>query len=164
MPESNTPTNKLPSSMLIEYSWQTDFSIDERVTTERLRMVLNEFGIINGEISIAIVDDSTIHNLNRQFLAHDCATDVLTFPDDRTDGDFLYGEIVVSSDTAQRISSEIGISAEGELLLYLIHGVLHLVGVDDLTDADARLMRKYEKQFLEQAGFEYRFEMESDAR
>jgi probable rRNA maturation factor len=102
-------------------------------------------------VSVAIVGDAAIHELNRRFLAHDYATDVLTFTleDDR---ESLEGEIVASLDTARREAAAAGWSAADELLLYVVHGALHLAGYDDATPADAALMRWAEAQVLDRLG------------
>ena len=98
-------------------------------------------------VSVAVVDDQTIHDLNRRFLDHDYPTDVLSF---LLEGDSkaFEGEVVVSAETAARMSSRYGWSAEAELLLYVVHGTLHLVGYDD-RDADKRKqMRAKERLYL----------------
>ena len=109
---------------------------------------------------MALITDERMHELNRQFLQHDYPTDVLTFPGAETDPRHLIGEIILSVDTASRMANELGVSLEGELLLYFIHGILHLQGFDDLTETEAPQMRKMEQHFLEQAGYRYRFETE----
>jgi probable rRNA maturation factor len=120
--------------------------------------ICNEFRLSSCEISLALIDDAQMHQLNRQFLAHDEPTDVLTFPGLEHSPDSLSGEIIISVDTARRCAAEWGTGVEGELLLYFIHGLLHLLGYDDLRESDAARMREMEKKFLEQAGFPYRFE------
>ncbi|MEZ6093092.1 MAG: rRNA maturation RNase YbeY [Pirellulaceae bacterium] len=144
------------------FNRQTDFEFDETLFSATLESMLDRFEFDACEISIAVLGDSEIHELNRQFLQHDYPTDVLTFPDDRTTESCLYGEIVVSSDTAQTNASELGVDPVGELLLYVVHGVLHLVGLDDHDPAKRMEMRKQEQLFLEGAGFQYRYCATSD--
>ena len=79
---------------------------------------------------MAIVDDPTIHELNRRYLDHDYATDVLSFAFEQSPV-LIDGEIVVSGYMAAATAARCGWPAEDELLLYLIHGTLHLVGFDD---------------------------------
>lgn len=110
------------------------------------------------DISLALIDDATMHELNRRFLNHDEPTDVLTFPGPSTTPGHLEGEILISTDTAARCAGELGISVDGEILLYFIHGVLHLLGYDDQQPVDAARMREMERLFLEQAGFAYQFD------
>jgi probable rRNA maturation factor len=103
------------------------------------------------EISIAVVDDATIHLLNRQHLGHDYPTDVLSFPLEDSP-DRLQGEIVVSADTAQQNAPDFGWSFTEELCLYVVHGALHLVGFRDKTTTEADLMRQAEREMLAQLG------------
>ena len=84
------------------------------------------------ELSILLVDDATIQNLNRQHRNIDSATDVLSFPQ-MEDDEFishLLGDVVISVETAKRQASEHQLSLEQELVLLLIHGLLHLLGYD----------------------------------
>lgn len=113
-----------------------------------IRSVLREAGWRNAVISLALVDDERIHRLNKQFLGHDEPTDVLSFVlSDRPD--CLEAEIVVSAQTARRVAARHGWKPEDELLLYIIHGTLHLVGYDDRSTADARAMRRRERYWLD---------------
>jgi probable rRNA maturation factor len=126
-----------------------------RVSTKRLqttvRTVLSGEGIERADVSIAIVDDPSIHEINRRYLNHDEPTDVITFALDQRDG-FIDGEIVVSADTAIATAKQIGWPAEYELLLYVIHGALHLAGYDDLKPSVRRAMRAREQHFLAKLG------------
>jgi probable rRNA maturation factor len=78
-------------------------------------------------LSIAFVTDAAIRKINRKFLGHDFATDVLSFP---LGGD-PWGELVISADYARREAGRRGIPVEEELLRYVAHGILHLLGYDD---------------------------------
>lgn len=103
------------------------------------------------ELSLAIVDDETIHAINRRFLDHDYPTDVISF--DLGDGGGLEGEVVVSADTARREALLRGTDPRGELLLYCVHGTLHLLGWDDQDDDDRARMHARQRELL--AGFGY---------
>ncbi len=113
--------------------------------------ILKDHGPASADISIAIVDDPTIHALNRQYLQHDYPTDVLSFvleePPPR-----LEGEVIVSADTAIAQAGEYGTSPANEVLLYVIHGVLHLVGFDDQSTESREQMRCAEHVYLKQFG------------
>ncbi len=126
-----------------------------RITDLPLRQavasVLSDHGPAEGEVSIAVVDDPTIHQLNQKYLQHDYATDVLSFLLD-CDDHRLEGEVIVSAETAERQAGNYGWSPQRELLLYLIHGTLHLVGFDDHTEADRAAMRAQEQHYLESLG------------
>lgn len=134
---------------------QTRVAIDPRRLRRAVRIVLTDAGIRLGEISVAIVDDERIHTLNRNFLQHDYATDVLSFLLESAGPQGpITGEIVASGDTAAREAPRYGWSAADELLLYVIHGALHLAGYDDRTKSQAAAMRTAETAHLERLGVE----------
>jgi probable rRNA maturation factor len=110
-----------------------------------------------GAISLAVVDDATIHALNRRYLDHDYPTDVLSFALG-DDPQSLDGEIIVSADAATATAERYGWSAEDELLLYVIHGALHLVGFDDKSPADVATMREQEALHLASFGLRPRWQ------
>ncbi len=128
---------------------------------ERLRRaveaILRDAGVLTATVSIAVVDDPTIRKLNRQYLDHDCPTDVLSFALER-DGQRLEGEVIVSSDTALRTAGHFGWSADDELVLYVVHGMLHLVGYDDGDPRSISEMRAAERRYLALLGIEPRQE------
>ncbi|MEA1951058.1 MAG: rRNA maturation RNase YbeY [Planctomycetota bacterium] len=145
----------------IEIANQQDvLDVDEKRLTSAAETVLAEAAIDEALISLAIVDDPTIHDLNRRYLQHDYATDVLSFVLELTDTR-LEGEVIVSSDTAQSQSRRWGWAAEDELLLYVIHGMLHLVGAGDTTPEQREEMRRREGQCLASFGLRPHWE-ESD--
>jgi probable rRNA maturation factor len=115
--------------------------------------ILRKKGIAKAEISLAVVDNRAIHQLNRQFLDHDFPTDVITFPLSET-VDPLEGEIVISGQYALDESRLHGWPAERELLLYAVHGALHLAGYDDQDDESRDTMRRLERHYLERLGVE----------
>ena len=135
---------------------QEDLALDHDRLRQAISLILADAGVTSGEISIAIVDDPTIHDLNRRFLEHDSPTDVLSFPLAR-ESDRLDGEVVVSADTARRQAAGFGWKPEDELLLYVIHGTLHLVGYDDLDPAAQVEMRKCEQHYLAKFGLKPRY-------
>lgn len=99
-----------------------------------------------GDLSIAVVDESTICKLHQEFLEDPTPTDVITFPGD-AEADFA-GEIAVSIDQAIKEYSQHGNTFEEELFLYLIHGWLHLAGEDDLEEFARQRMRAAEAKVL----------------
>ena len=130
---------------------QSQLAVDQDVLQQVAQAILHDHGPPTCRVSIAIVDDPTIHALNRQYLQHDYATDVLSFVLEQTT-ELLEGEIVVSSDTAQAQAREYQWTAAQELLLYVIHGLLHLVGFDDQSDTQRAEMRCAEQTYLKQCG------------
>jgi probable rRNA maturation factor len=100
-------------------------------------------------ISVALVGDRDMASLHRQYLGDPETTDVLTFDlrDDRQ-GPELEGEIAVCVDAARRQARRWRVSVSAELLRYVIHGVLHLLGYDDDLPARRRRMRRQETRVL----------------
>jgi probable rRNA maturation factor len=135
-------------------------TIDRARLKKAVRLVLADAGIQSAEISIAVVTDQRMHDLNRQYLDHDYPTDVLSFVLNHDEGaNSLDGEIIVSSDYAAREAVRYGWTTNDELLLYVIHGCLHLVGHDDTAPAAKQNMRTAEAKYLGQFGLEHRFEV-----
>jgi probable rRNA maturation factor len=126
---------------------QSRHKVPQQLLRKAARAVLQGEGIQTATISLAIVDDPTMHQLNREYLKHDYPTDVLSFVLDR-DGSNLDGEIVVSADMAASRCPEFGWSAQDEITLYVVHGMLHLIGFDDHSPADRRRMRLKEQEYL----------------
>jgi probable rRNA maturation factor len=104
------------------------------------------------ELSVALVDDVQIHELNRRFREIDRPTDVLSFPAGEApeaEGEpALLGDVVVSLETAWRQAAEYGHSPEREVGYLVAHGVLHLVGFDHEAETDRALMRQLEEEAL----------------
>ena len=97
------------------------------------------------EISVAVVGDGEMRRLNRDYLAHDYTTDVLSFPllrDARAGA--LAGEIIVCWPVALRTARALGWAPRWELVLYVVHGTLHLLGHDDKTSSAQRQMQAAE--------------------
>ncbi len=130
---------------------QSTLVIDQPRLVAAVRSVLAESSFQSATVSVAVVDDPTIHALNRRYLQHDYPTDVLSFVLE-DDGRQLQGELVVSADTAARNAVDYGWSAADELLLVLVHGALHLVGHRDQEPAEIAAMRQAEAAHLKQLG------------
>jgi probable rRNA maturation factor len=96
-------------------------------------------------VSIAIVDDERIREINRSFRGTDATTDVIAF-EAEDEPDRLAGEVIVSADTARRQAEEYEHSMQRELCLLVAHGVLHVLGYEDYDDqARARMMALQER-------------------
>lgn len=130
---------------------ETETPVDAELIGRAIRWALDDSPYDEATVSVAVVDDETIHELNRQFLAHDYPTDVLSFTLEE-DPPRLEGEIIVSVDTARQNALEAGWSADDELLLYVIHGTLHLAGYLDKDPDDYAEMRAAEAAVLDRLG------------
>ncbi len=126
-------------------------AVDRGQMRQIVRTVLEAEGVGEAEISLAFVDNPTIHQLNRRYLNHDEPTDVLSFP--LSEGKKLQGELVIGAEVAAEQAASRGHAVGAELALYVIHGLLHLCGEDDHTPEQAAAMRAKERTYLGKLGF-----------
>jgi probable rRNA maturation factor len=131
---------------------QESVPIDRGRMRETVRAVLAGEGVADAEISLAFVDDATIHRLNMRYLQHDEPTDVLSFPLSEPNASRLSGELVIGAEVALAQATARGHDVQAELALYVIHGLLHLCGHDDHEEAEAAAMRERERHYLGQLG------------
>ncbi len=115
-----------------------------RIAAEALRLQ----GIKSASVSLVLVDNATIERINRTHLEHDWPTDVITFPLSEPGELPLCAELFLSTEMAKETALAAGTEADAELALYLVHGLLHLCGLDDVGEADRMLMRREEQRVL----------------
>ena len=118
----------------------------------RARELLRALGQGDAELSLSLVEDGEIRDLNRRWRGKDSATDVLSFPLSEPPGGPLLGDVVISLDTARRVAGEGERALEAELDRYLAHGILHLLGHDHERARDARAMAALEERLLSGSG------------
>lgn len=99
-----------------------------------------------GEIGYMFVDDEKILEVNREYLGHDYYTDIITF--DYDESDVLNGDIVISVDTVRSNAEQFGKSFDEELHRVIIHGILHLCGINDKGPGERELMEAAEDKAL----------------
>lgn len=130
----------------------------ESAMVSALRAALQRFAVRGAQLSLALVDDDQIAELNQTYLAHAGPTDVITFdladepPEDGAAERVVDGEIVVSLETAEREAAVRGNRPESEASLYAVHGLLHLLGYDDASEEDAAAMHALEDEVLTALG------------
>lgn len=107
-----------------------------------LKSVIRKEGFEPGDIYYLFCNDETLSKYNTKYLQHDTLTDIITF--DETIDNMVSGSILISLDRVGENAVERSITMESELLRVVVHGVLHLCGYKDKTDADARVMRRKE--------------------
>ena len=123
------------------------------------RRLLAAEGMANAEVSVVLSDDTTVHALNRHYRGKDKPTDVLSFSqrEQAREGPPLpdlpgmppiLGDVIISVDTAARQAAVHGVTLEQELALLTVHGILHLLGYEDETEAGAQQMRLREQAIL----------------
>ena len=126
--------------------------VDFRQLREVARAVLDGEGKGDGRVGIALMDNATMHALNKRFLDHDEPTDVLSFPLSDPGSRKLEGDLAVGAEMAQAQATARGHDVQAELALYVIHGLLHLCGYDDHEDAGRAAMRERERHYLKLLG------------
>jgi len=108
------------------------------------------------EVSITMVTDEEIHQLNRNYRKVDRPTDVLSFALDEGDEpelvdgpeEHLLGDIIISAETAERQGQEFGHGLEREIVYLAVHGLLHLLGYDHMVEEDKVVMRAKEEEVM----------------
>lgn len=120
--------------------------IKRRETTAWIRRVAASHGKKVGEIGYLFCDDEKILEVNREFLQHDYYTDIITF--DYCDDDVLNGDLVISLDTVLSNSIQQATPYEEELHRVIIHGILHLCGINDKGPGEREIMEEEENKAL----------------
>ena len=108
--------------------------------------VAKSHGKIVGPLTYIFCDDEKIIEVNRQFLQHDYYTDIITF--DYSRGKLISGDMFISLDTVASNSELVGATYNAELHRVIIHGVLHLCGIDDKGEGEREIMEGFENQAL----------------
>ena len=119
-------------------------NIKKRDTTAWIRRVAATYGKKVGEVGYMFVDDEHILQTNRDFLGHDYYTDIITF--DYCEGDTLHGDIVISLDTVRTNAEKFGKTYDEELHRVIIHGILHLCGINDKGPGEREIMEQAENR------------------
>ena len=128
-------------------SENVDFpAIKKRDTANWIKAVAKKYDRQVGEISYLFCDDKKILEINRQYLQHDYYTDIITF--DYTENKTISGDITISLDTVRSNSQQYQTEYAEELNRVIIHGILHLCGLDDHTEAEKKAMREAENSAL----------------
>lgn len=131
--------------------WLTDGTtpmpdIDAPLLEKWIAAVAKTHNRIVGPLTYIFCDDPKIIEVNRQFLNHDYFTDIITF--DYSRGRMVSGDMFISLDTVLSNSELVGATYERELLRVIIHGVLHLCGINDKGPGEREIMESFENQAL----------------
>lgn len=132
------------------FQWLADSvempALDFSVIEQWIGNVVRTHGRILGQLSYIFCDDAKILEVNRQFLNHDYFTDIITF--DYCCGRLVRGDVFISIDTVRSNATQLGVSYLSELQRVIIHGVLHLCGIDDKGPGEREIMEFNENQAL----------------
>ena len=121
--------------------------IKRKDTTAWIKAVAQTYGRKVGEVGYMFVNDEKILEINNEYLGHDYYTDVITF--DYDEGDVVNGDIVIALDTVRTNAEMFGKAYEDELYRVIIHGILHLCGLNDKGPGEREIMEKAENKALE---------------
>ena len=160
---SSTSKNGYPPAQTAKEGQEMEVLIDNRQSSceisldrvqQAVRVILDALNCPDGELSILIVDDPQIENLNRKYLNRSGPTNVIAFS--MREGEFshlsphLLGDVVISADTAAKEAQDSGITTEQRFNELLVHGILHLFGYDhETSDNDALIMEKKSRELLD---------------
>ena len=155
-------------------TFEVDITTDSQfgsVGLERLQQsvvqALQMESVAEAVLSVTLVDNAVIHEINREYLQHDFVTDVISFqlewthPEEgasgtashnRSAGAHIQGEIIASIECAAEEADRLGWKLQSELTLYVIHGMLHICGYDDLDPTEKQIMQARESAVLDQLG------------
>ena len=121
-------------------------AIKKREMNAWIKAVAQKYGRRVGDIGYMFVSDEKILEVNRQYLGHDYYTDIITF--DYDEGDRINGDIVISLDTVATNAEQYGKTYENELHRVIIHGILHLCGINDKGPGEREIMEAAENEAL----------------
>ena len=132
-------------------TYQTDGTrmpdIKKRPTTTWIRNVAATYGKKVGDVNYIFCNDERILEVNREYLQHDYYTDIITF--DYTEGDTISGDLFISLDTVKSNSEQFATEYDEELHRTIIHGILHLCGINDKGPGEREIMEAAENRALE---------------
>lgn len=126
---------------------EIDFSLqEEKLIIDWINKTVLEEKKQLGDISYIFCSDKYLLNINKQYLNHDYFTDIVTF--DYTEDNSISGDIFISIDTIEENRKEFKTTFDNELHRVIIHGILHLVGYNDKTDEEQKVMTEKENYYL----------------
>ena len=124
------------------------FKLEKKLVLKKwIKTVVEQYDCKVGDINVILCNDPYILEINQQFLSHDYYTDIITF--DYSEENVINGELYISIDTVRENAVEYGQDFPDELHRVIIHGVLHLCGLDDHNDEDIKEMREAENSALQ---------------
>lgn len=121
-------------------------AIRKRETTSWIKEVAAGYSKKTGDISYIFCSDEKILEVNKEYLQHDYFTDIITF--DYTEGNVISGDLFISLDTVKSNSEQFNTNYEEELYRIIIHGILHLCGINDKGPGEREIMEKEENKAL----------------
>lgn len=146
----------MSNSISVSFNDEPPGSIDPVRVENFISEVLNDLNLKNWDISLLFCDDAFIQNLNKQYRDIDSPTDVLSFEqgdeyfDDAGETRFMAGDIVISLDSLRFNAEEFNVEINEELKRLIVHGILHLNGMDHSDNSPEQEMLKFQEELLMQ--------------
>ena len=146
----------MSNSISVSFNDEPPGSIDPVRVENFISEVLNDLNLKNWDISLLFCDDAFIQNLNKQYRDIDSPTDVLSFEqgdeyfDDAGETRFMAGDIVISLDSLRFNAEEFNVEINEELKRLIVHGILHLNGMDHWDNSPEQEMLKFQEELLMQ--------------
>jgi len=133
---------------MIDFNFEdVEFDLpDKNTLTDWIKLAVESEGKTLGDITYVFCSDEYLWNMNKQYLNHDYYTDIITF--DYVKNGVISGDLFISYDRIKDNAEKFNVSHETELLRVMIHGVMHLVGYDDMTDEDETKIHEREDYYL----------------
>ncbi|MFK8303004.1 rRNA maturation RNase YbeY [Capnocytophaga stomatis] len=131
---------------MITFNYETEFELPEQEAVFQSwieKIIISEEKEL-GELNYIFCDDAYLHQINVQYLDHDTLTDIITF--DYTEEETISGDIFISVERVADNAQDFNVDFQTELLRVMAHGVLHLCGYKDKTDAESEQMRNKEEE------------------
>jgi len=133
--------------MIRFFNKDNKFALKDKLLLKKwIKDVVSAHSFKVGDVNVILCDDPSILEINNQFLGHDYYTDIITF--DYSEGKTIQGELYISIDTVRANAIEYNQEFPDELHRVIIHGFLHLCGLDDHSDSDIQQMRQAENEAL----------------
>lgn len=148
MQEKRNAAGKTP--ILRISSNQTALRAPRKRLAELVAFVARKEGARVAEVDLAFVAGREMAAMNRRYLNHAGSTDVLSFDLSEAGGEGIAAQIIICPDVAVRQAKALGVSPQRELVLYVVHGLLHLMGYDDVTIRGAAAMHAREDELLKE--------------
>lgn len=127
------------------------FEINHEFASQQIEQLIKEENKEAGDISVIFCSDEYLLEMNKTHLNHDYYTDIITF--NYVDGKLISGDLFISVDRVKENAVKFEVSFYEELYRVILHGVLHLVGYNDKTDEEKKVMREKENYYLKKIDF-----------
>jgi rRNA maturation RNase YbeY len=133
---------------MIQYHFETEFKLKPIAKfSDWINGIIRHYQFLPGTLNYIFCDDAYLLELNKKYLSHDTYTDIITF--DYTTENQLSGDIFLSVERIRENAGIYGVEFKEELLRVMSHGLLHLMGYKDKTEADSEIMREKENECIE---------------